>query len=199
MHQAGLLFITVAMSGCLSGFLIFNRTPARIFMGDTGSMFLGFIVAYLSINFIELNKPNVINIMKPAIESAPSIVLGLLIIPIFDTLRIFSIRVVNRKSPFEADSNHIHHRLIDLGLTHLQSTGILILVNIVSLLLALLFSSVRNEYQFLIIITFCITANGILSFLHSKRLNKKSIKRIHPSSYQLEKKLIVLNDKQLLN
>lgn len=199
MHQSGLLFITVAMSGCLSGFLIFNRTPARIFMGDTGSMFVGFIVAYLCINFIELNKPNIIDVMKPVAESAPSILLGLLIIPTFDTLRIFSIRIFNRKSPFVADSKHIHHRLIDLGLTHLQSTGILILINIVSLLLALIFSAARNEYQFFIIITFCITANGILSFLHSKRQNKKSIKRMQSSTYQLEKKLTVLNDKQVLN
>ena len=56
MQETGLLFLSIAMCGCLVGFLFYNRTPARIFMGDTGSLFLGFIVSVFAVNLIELNE-----------------------------------------------------------------------------------------------------------------------------------------------
>lgn len=198
MQQTGLLFIAMAIGGCLGGFLLFNKTPAKIFMGDTGSMFLGFIVAYLSINFIELNKPGIINLINPIAKSAPAIVLALLIVPVFDTLRIFSMRILKRKSPFEADSNHIHHRLIDLKFSHLQSTGILILVNIAAVALVFLIIPIKIEVLFFIIVAFALIVNTILSFFHVRRNNKYTKKQHYSSSYQLPKQLNTLNDKSIL-
>ena len=198
MQQTGLLFIAMATGGCLGGFLLFNKTPAKIFMGDTGSMFLGFIVAYLSINFIELNKPGVItNLVNPIAKAAPVIVLALLIVPVFDTLRIFSMRILKNKSPFEADSNHIHHRLIDLDFSHLQSTGILLVVNIAAVVLVFLFLPIQIETLFFIVVVFALISNSILSFFHSRR-NKYSKKERFSSAYQLPKQLTTLNDKPIL-
>lgn len=168
MNQPGLLFLCVAMGGCLTGFLVFNRTPAIIFMGDTGSLFLGFMVAFFAINFVDLNKFTVAG-PTPVFFSAPAIVLGLLIIPVFDTLRVFAMRIANGKSPFRADRNHIHHRLLDLGLSHMQATGILVLVTCVSVSLALLLRSQNTGYVALAITAFALSLNGVLWFITVRR------------------------------
>ncbi len=182
MNQPGWYFAAVAMCGCLLGFLFFNRSPAKIFMGDTGSMFLGLIIAILSINFIEGNKPVSGALSQPVFKCAPALVYALLIIPFFDTLRIFSIRIINKKSPFAADRNHIHHRLLDLKFSHMQSTGILLLINIVSIVMVSLFITVKTELLLLIDTIYVLLLNGILLFIHHKRdsvlLNQ--IKRLTP-------------------
>jgi UDP-GlcNAc:undecaprenyl-phosphate/decaprenyl-phosphate GlcNAc-1-phosphate transferase len=146
MNEPGLLFLSASLAGSLSGFLFFNRTPARIFMGDTGSLLLGFSIAFFSIRFLELNKPLQIQFSGPAIKSAPAIVAALLSIPVFDTLRVFALRLMKGKSPFHADRNHIHHLLIDVGMTHLRATGILLLVNAVFISLAFLLQSFGFEF-----------------------------------------------------
>ncbi len=196
MQQTGFLFIAVATAGCLAGFILFNQTPARIFMGDTGSMFLGFITAVFSINFIELNKPPLFKIATQVSEVAPAIVFGLLIIPVFDTLRIFVLRLIQKKSPFTADRNHIHHRLLDLGFTHLQSTGILLLVNFITLLMVLTLPF-KTETLFTIVTIFVLTGNVILSISHRRWINKNGKKQI-TSSYQLPNQIVRLNDSPLL-
>lgn len=196
MQQTGLLFIAVATAGCLAGFLLFNITPARIFMGDTGSMFLGFITAVFSINFIELTKPVLFNKGGSITGSAPAIVVGLLIIPIFDTLRIFVLRLIQKRSPFTADKNHIHHRLVDIGFTHLQSTGILVFVNFLVLLLVLTLPY-KTEILFVIVTAFVLSANALLSLAHKRWLNKNCKKQI-PAEYQLPHQMGRLNDSPLL-
>jgi UDP-N-acetylmuramyl pentapeptide phosphotransferase/UDP-N-acetylglucosamine-1-phosphate transferase len=196
MQQTGWVFIAVATAGCLSGFLLFNRTPAKIFMGDTGSIFLGFITALLSINFIELNKPVLFAIPPQVTGSAPAIVFGLLIIPAFDTLRIFVLRIIHKKSPFAADRNHIHHRMLDLGLTHLQSTGILLLVNLIALLMVQTLPF-KTEILFCIVTAFILICNSVLSFFHTNKItshHKKEISR----GYLLPKQIGRLNDSPLL-
>lgn len=171
MHETGFLFLAVAMCGCLLGFLFFNRTPAKIFMGDTGALFLGFIVAVFAIHFIELNKFSARQ-PEPDFKSAPAIVFGFLIVPIFDTLRVFLLRILSRKSPFHADRNHIHHRLIDLGFSHLQSTGILLLVNMTCIFLVSLLNNLKTEFTILIIAGFCLALNWFLSIRLSLKTRK---------------------------
>jgi UDP-N-acetylmuramyl pentapeptide phosphotransferase/UDP-N-acetylglucosamine-1-phosphate transferase len=103
------------LSGSLLGFLIFNHSPARIFMGDTGSLLLGLINAILVIRFISTAE-------NPAssfqLSSSPAIGFSILMVPLFDTIRVFSVRILNRRSPFSPDRNHIHHLLLDRGLSH---------------------------------------------------------------------------------
>lgn len=171
MHQNGLMLLSASVAGCLGGFIYYNKTPAKIFMGDTGSLCLGFLISLFAINFIELNKINVISGIEPVYKSAPAITFGLLIIPIFDSLRVFILRILAKKSPFSADRNHVHHRLLDLDLSHLQATGLLISVNIVAM--AIVFSSrqLGNEILFLMVVAFIALFN-VVSFKILEAKNK---------------------------
>jgi len=197
MHHTELLFLALAMCGSLGGFLFFNRTPARIFMGDTGSMFLGFIVAFFSINFIELNKAGYTGFVQPQFQSAPALVFGLLIIPVFDTCRVFILRILKKKSPFLADRNHIHHRLIDLNLSHLQATGVLLIVNIITLLPVFLLAKFRTEIVLLVMLVFVLVLNRILSVIHNKNLIKKVVK-IEDFNYPEPTHRILVRNKTVL-
>lgn len=117
--------------GSIIAFLKYNYTPAKIFMGDSGSLSLGLLTAVLSIIFIEESGKIVFasaNLPFHVI-SGPALAIAVLIIPIFDTLRVFALRIFKGRSPFSADRNHHHHRLLDLGFTHVQATAILVVVN----------------------------------------------------------------------
>lgn len=102
--------IAISIMGSILGFLRFNTHPARIFMGDTGSQFLGFTIGSLAIMITQQND----------LPYNPGIPLILLCWPIFDTLMVMSIRIAQGKSPFVADKNHIHHRLLAIGLDHYE-------------------------------------------------------------------------------
>ena len=104
-----------SMAGSLAAFLIFNFHPAKIFMGDTGSMLIGLVNAILVVKFISVAQSPMANFQ---IESAPAIGFTVLLIPLMDTLRVFAIRMFRRRSPFSPDRNHIHHLMIDKGWTH---------------------------------------------------------------------------------
>lgn len=100
-------------------------------MGDTGSLILGTIMSIIVIRFNEFN----IDQTQPfAIASAPAISFGILIYPLADTLRVFIIRAIQFKSPFKADKNHLHHRLLTLGFSHKNATFTIITVNILFIL-----------------------------------------------------------------
>merc|ERR1712205_191979 len=95
----------------------FNKTPAKIFMGDTGSLILGLIIGVQTVYFISLNSTS-----SWPVSSAPIIAFGLLIVPLFDTLRVFVFRALKGKSPLNPDKNHIHHRLLELNFSHLKAS-----------------------------------------------------------------------------
>ncbi len=127
-----LAIIAFALAGALVAFLKYNYSPARIFMGDTGALLIGLVCSILAIKFIELNK----GLTHPmAIQSVPAVAVGVMIIPLFDTLRVFTLRALKGKSPFHPDRNHIHHLLIDSGLSHMNATYILVVVNVLFILL----------------------------------------------------------------
>jgi UDP-GlcNAc:undecaprenyl-phosphate GlcNAc-1-phosphate transferase len=106
--------IAFALGGGLLGFLYYNFNPARIFMGDTGSLVLGFVISVLCIRLIQLNTA----ITSPVISHAPVFGLSIVAIPVFDTLRVFALRIWSGGSPFTADKNHIHHLLTNNGWSH---------------------------------------------------------------------------------
>jgi UDP-GlcNAc:undecaprenyl-phosphate/decaprenyl-phosphate GlcNAc-1-phosphate transferase len=106
------------LTASLVAFLIYNYSPARIFMGDTGSMLIGLVNAILVIRFIELS--NTSGIIPPL--TSPAMGFGILLIPLLDTLRVFAIRILHGRSPFSPDRNHLHHLLLDRGFSHLQIT-----------------------------------------------------------------------------
>lgn len=120
--------IAFALIGALVGFFFYNvyGTKHKIFMGDTGSLILGLVMSVLVIQFNELN----IDQTHPfAIASAPAISFGILIYPLLDTIRVFIIRIIHKRSPFSPDKNHIHHRMLAIGLSHKTSTYTIIAIN----------------------------------------------------------------------
>jgi len=113
--QDAFALLSFGMAGCLAAFLLFNFQPAKIFMGDSGSLLLGLTNAVLVIHFIKTaDAPS----MGAPLASAAAIGFSVLILPLVDTLRVFSIRIFRGRSPFSPDRNHIHHLLLDRGLSH---------------------------------------------------------------------------------
>lgn len=109
------VILTLAVAGSILGFLRFNSHPARIFMGDTGSQFLGFILGVLVI------------VMTQQVNPAVSAVLPLLIfgLPVIDTVTVMARRLLAGRSPFAPDKNHIHHRLLAIGFSHYETVVLL--------------------------------------------------------------------------
>jgi UDP-GlcNAc:undecaprenyl-phosphate/decaprenyl-phosphate GlcNAc-1-phosphate transferase len=106
-----------SLSGGIIGFLIYNYSPAKIFMGDTGSLLLGLINSILVIKFINLAGSANSNFY---LHASPAIGYAILSVPLFDTLRVFGLRILDRRSPFSPDRIHVHHYLLDLGFSHKQ-------------------------------------------------------------------------------
>lgn len=106
--------LAFSLAGALVGFLYYNMNPARIFMGDTGSLVLGFVVAVLTVLLIQVNTVTA----KPFLTHAPIYGLSIVLIPVFDTLRVFALRIWQGKHPFAPDKTHIHHLLTNNGWTH---------------------------------------------------------------------------------
>ena len=168
--------IAFSIVGASAGFLFFNLTPARIFMGDTGSLLIGFLSAILSLKFIEQNKvgegTNVYYI------SAPAIAVAVLIGPIYDAIRVFIIRIYNGNSPFLGDNNHIHHRILLLGLTHLQTTSVLIIYNLSVFFITLSLRHLGNFFLIGMLFAICILFNFVLMFLIRSK-DRKVYKFVH--------------------
>ncbi|SOD18680.1 MraY family glycosyltransferase [Pedobacter xixiisoli] len=163
-------FIAFSMLGAILGFLVFNYPPAKIFMGDTGSLIIGLVSAVLAIKFIEINKVGFGSV--PYFKSAPSIAVAVLIVPVFDSLRIFFIRIVNKKSPFRGDRNHIHHRLLRLGLSSKQVLLVTVSFNLSMIALTLMFSHLGNFGLIFLQIGICVVCNGVLTYIKGKKKAK---------------------------
>lgn len=107
--------MALSLGGGLMAFLIYNFHPAKIFMGDTGSLLIGLLNSIFVIKFISVAANPDLGL---PLKSAPAIGFAILIVPLFDTVRVVALRILNRRSPFSPDRNHIHHFLLDLGLGH---------------------------------------------------------------------------------
>ena len=169
MGQPIYALIAFALLGAMLAFLRFNWHPAKIFMGDTGSLIIGLITSVLAIRFIELNKMS--SPTTPAYFSAPAIAVSILIVPIFDALRIFIIRVLNRKSPFRGDRNHIHHRLQALGLRTNLVVMMSVFFNVFFVALVLLLQNLGNFVLIFLMIFVCGVFNlGLTLALKRRKL-----------------------------
>jgi UDP-N-acetylmuramyl pentapeptide phosphotransferase/UDP-N-acetylglucosamine-1-phosphate transferase len=141
--------LAVALAGALVPFLRLNMLKPKIFMGDTGSMILGFMLAFFTISFINQSQSSPEAIFH---NSVPVMVEAILFFPLLDTLRIFMIRIfVHKTSPFKADRNHIHHRLLDLGHSHIRSTTLIVLMNLGIITLALAIKNLEIHVQLVIV------------------------------------------------
>lgn len=160
--------VAFAMAGAVIAFLKYNFTPAKIFMGDTGSLLIGLVCSILIIKFIELHKELPLHPFR--VNAVPAVAIGIMILPLFDTLRVFVTRAMRGNSPFHPDRRHIHHLLIDSGLTHMQATAILVFVNIMFILLAISFQNIGTLNLLFLIFA---TAGLLTFFLHRYSIKKK--------------------------
>ncbi len=145
-----LLLVSFALSGALLGFLRYNLSDKlKLFMGDSGSLFIGYLLAYQGVSFLHVNESStvVFNIMN-----APVLLLAILSFPLLDTLRVFAIRIKEKRSPFTADRNHIHHRLLDIGCTHKQATLAISTGSILVIASTLVFGSLNINVQLLFVL-----------------------------------------------
>ncbi len=110
--------VALAVAGGIVGFLWYNTHPAIVFMGDTGSQYIGFMAAFLSILLTQKINPA----LNPAL---PLLLLGL---PILDTLTVMARRIRAGRSPFSPDKTHIHHKLMEYGFTHAEAVGCIYLI-----------------------------------------------------------------------
>ena len=133
--QVDIALIAFSLSGALVGFLKFNIFPARIFMGDTGSLVVGMILSVLAINCIKYGLVNE-NYSLPQI--GPLLAISLLAVPLFDSLRVFIVRAINGKGTLTAARDHVHHALIDLGIGHKYTSLILFSVSAIIIVLTYL-------------------------------------------------------------
>jgi UDP-GlcNAc:undecaprenyl-phosphate/decaprenyl-phosphate GlcNAc-1-phosphate transferase len=182
-YEGEVMYAVIAFSliGSLVAFLIYNFSPAKIFMGDTGSLLIGLLNSIMVVKFINsAGAPGT----RLHIEAVPAIAFAILIVPLFDTLRVFGLRIVNRRSPFSPDRTHVHHFLLDIGFTHRMVTLLCVSANISFIALAYFFSSLGTTVVVGIILT---TAFLLTSFIYYKRP-----KFVIPKNTRLseEKKLI---------
>ncbi len=125
--------MAISLAGSLIGFLIYNFHPAKIFMGDTGSLLIGLLNSIFVIKFI--NTASDPSSVLP-LASAPALGFAILIVPLFDTLRVVSVRILSRRSPFSPDRNHIHHFLLDIGLSHKMIVLVCVITNLLLITMA---------------------------------------------------------------
>lgn len=157
----GLLFLTAgdyiyaltcfSLTGSLIAFFLYNvfGHANKIFMGDTGSLILGVIVAAIAIHFINFTP-----LSNTATLGSSAIALSIIIVPVIDTLRVFMIRISQRRSPFSPDMNHIHHNLIKLtGGHHLAASSIIIAANAMIILFSfILIEEIGNNILFTLLL-----------------------------------------------
>lgn len=170
--EFGYSMIGLSLAGTLMAFFRFNvfSKKKKIFMGDTGSLLVGLIIYILTVKFNEINIDG-----EHGISSAPALSFAILIIPLIDTLRIFLIRAINKKSPFKPDKNHIHHNLLDFGFSHLQVTTIILFCNLIFIILAFYSSIYLKNLGTSILFFIFIISGFLLSFLPKYMKNKKNL------------------------
>ncbi len=169
--QTGQYFIAyflLILIGASAAFLIFNTHPASIFMGDSGSLFLGYMLAVLTILFTFYQKPYPVYSL-----AVPALVLA---IPVFDTLMVLGIRLKNGRPLFQGDMNHFAHRLIKLGMSVRESVMLIYLLTFCTGLSAILLYQLKQETilaSILIIFTQVIMILALISLLENAgRKNK---------------------------
>ncbi len=165
-EQQAYALMAFAMAGSLTAFLIFNHHPAKIFMGDSGSLMIGLINAILVIKFI--NTAGSPGVAIP-VASAVAIGFSVLIVPLFDTLRVFAIRIFKGRSPFTPDRNHVHHLLLDTGMNHAAVTFACVGINIFFIVLAYMGRSLGPTYLLLIILAIAFSGLGLLYYRRPRR------------------------------
>lgn len=163
--------LAFALAGGVLGFLYFNLDPAKIFMGDTGSLLLGFVISVLTIKLMNTN----IVLPNGAAVQESIVALGIVLIPVFDTARVFLQRIWKGGSPFVADRTHLHHYFTNKGFGHAITNASILVINGIVLMIALKVQYKNPNVAVLLLLTFmgCMTylCSSITYFGFSKQKN----------------------------
>ncbi|MGB1038442.1 MAG: glycosyltransferase family 4 protein [Bacteroidia bacterium] len=155
-----LLVILAVMMGAISGFLRYNLSVKKIFLGDGGSLLLGFILVVTGVQLIELSNAN------PSVDvrDTVSIVFGIFLIPVLDSLRVYYVRMKNGFSPFRADKNHIHHLFLYFDISHqtISSSIAVASLSLISIIL-LVYNAYGLSSAIIVVSILFITFMGIIS------------------------------------
>ena len=157
--------VSLTVIGGLLGFLRYNTFPARIFMGDAGSQFLGYIVACLAVLVTQSDT-------GPISPVLPLLILGL---PILDTLSVMTIRIKEKRSPFSPDKNHLHHQLMSIGLKHYQAVGAIYTILAALLISAYLFRYESDLFLLMFYAIFSLLVIGSLYLCYRKKSSNNNI------------------------
>ena len=167
----------LAVLGSVGGFLYYNYSPARIFMGDTGSLMLGFLATGLLIIFLNKNAAlaptDELHIVAPL-----SLLSALMVYPLFDTIRVFMLRTWAGRSPLSPDRNHIHHLLLDIGCSHYYIVGIVIFLNIVFVFIFTFIGQKGYLSDNWLVPIVVLTASSLAIYLHKKVKRKRQVVNI---------------------
>lgn len=185
--------LAFSLAGSLSAFLIFNYHPAKIFMGDTGSMLIGLVNAILVIKFID-NAHSATSVFP--IASAPAIGFAILLVPLMDTLRVFGIRIFHRRSPFSPDRNHIHHLMVDKGWSHNTITMALSSFNFGFAVLAFTFRGVGPTW--LILAAVAIFFSAIAALYYTRRKPRMFVAKLPAEQEQPVTRIVPLTKDVIL-
>ncbi|MCW3081337.1 MraY family glycosyltransferase [Segetibacter sp.] len=153
-----------SFAGCLLAFLYYNFYPARIFMGDTGSLLVGLVNSILVIKFIQEGS----TYTSYPVTAAPAVGFGILLLPLMDTLRVFTIRVVQGRSPFSPDRNHIHHLFLSRGFNHKSVTLICALTTILASIASFAFQGIGTSLLIVALIISFFAIVYVLTYQKSK-------------------------------
>jgi UDP-N-acetylmuramyl pentapeptide phosphotransferase/UDP-N-acetylglucosamine-1-phosphate transferase len=156
-----LALLAAVLSGALIGFLVFNFNPARIFMGDSGSLIIGAILAVLAMRVVDHDTSRLPDWLKTV--PTPLFAMGAIAYPIVDTFRIFIYRMIKGASPFAADKNHIHHRWMKLGRGH-RGTVLILYAYSVLVIMASLFTEKLHPTRSLVFLSSFAFLLAVLPF-----------------------------------
>ncbi|MDH5397890.1 MAG: undecaprenyl/decaprenyl-phosphate alpha-N-acetylglucosaminyl 1-phosphate transferase [Cyclobacteriaceae bacterium] len=163
------LLVLIAICGATAAFLIYNWSPAKIFMGDTGALFIGFIMACSCILFINHNSSAEVPTFRASIGTA----MAFIAVPLFDTFRIIVYRIKRGQSPFQADQNHLHHFLLRLGLGHGKVAVILGALQLFIILLAFAAKNQSDLFLFGLLAIVLFSFNFLISLLIRRKSQAK--------------------------
>lgn len=169
--------LCVIIIGALLGFLYYNLSnnpKQKIFMGDTGSMSIGFLLVFTTFYFIDLfDYNNNVNIPNYHLDTAPVLAFSAIIVPIIDTLSVIIIRLLNKQSPLKADKNHIHHKLLNLGLTHKQASLCIILYYCMIIIITYILRHTEIHLLSVIVLTLGFLGAYLPNIILKSRKDKK--------------------------
>lgn len=161
--------LCLCLIGILLAYLPFNLSASKkIFMGDTGSLIIGFCIGFLSIKFLTMESFTIAEYsFQP--QNKLVVIAAIFFMPLFDTLRVMGVRLLNKKSPFTPDKSHIHHILINSGLTHFKASFFLCFLNFLIAVALIYLSFSLNSFQMIIMMAVLFVA--LLGLFHKLNMN----------------------------